>query len=254
MSTPTESSNSDSYHSDETDSDSHELQLLAQLRDRTRSAYESEMTLKEKVARYKNKVKDLKNQLSESHTSPQSSESSSRTSNSSPPSTSHKSFSSKSSTRSNSSSPSPISDSVPPKTETHRQYVKELEQYAKVRCSDADQIISYLRTGKRYAIQACFSSSESNELFTKMSEEISNLTITNRRLEHQLQKVCLLAETYSRDHARRQSKRSKPIEDSHRQLCEFICQLFPQYSTPGEAPNTDHCRRILLSVSKNLPN
>jgi hypothetical protein len=209
-----ESNNSEgSQNSSDTDSDSQEMQLLARLRDRTRAAYQSEVSLKEKLSQYKNKVKTLKNQLSESGAP---SSTSSRASQSSAPSstTSQRRLSVRSATP-RSPSICPPSECAPressirseTKTESHRRYVRDLENYAKVRCSEADQILSYLRSGKPYTIEACFSSSESNELFTKMSQEIAELTAANRTLQAQLDEVCRLAETYSRDHARRKTKR-----------------------------------------------
>jgi hypothetical protein len=89
-----------------------------------------------------------------------------------------------------------------------------------------------------------------------MSDEISELTIANRRLQAELDKVCRLTDTYVQEHARRKAKRTEAIsraltaEDSLRQLCLFISQLFPQFSNPCDPPTADTARRILLAVSR----
>jgi predicted component of type VI protein secretion system len=141
-------------------------------------------------------------------------------------------------------------------TDAHRRYVDELEQYAKVCCSDDDPILNYLRTGRRYAIQASFSTTESNELFTKISQEFSDLNEANRDLKSQLEHLCSLTDTYAAEHERRKSKRSALVErattadDSLRDLCELIARMFPHAVEPGKSANIEQALRILLSVSQ----
>jgi hypothetical protein len=131
-----------------------------------------------------------------------------------------------------------------------------------VRCTEADQILAYLKTGKQYKIEARLDLAESNELFAKMSEEISELKIAKRNLEEELERVCRLTENYAKEHERRKVKRSqelaklaanaKSAQDSHIQLCQFIVQLFPQFVHGGELTGPDQARRILLAVAQRL--
>jgi hypothetical protein len=149
------------------------------------------------------------------------------------------------------------------RSDSRRQYLRNIEKYATVRCLEADQIIGYLRTGKEYRVEARLGSSESNDLFQGMSAEIGRLTRERDELQARVQKMCRLTERYAREHAARKAKRKEETdalttkanqaERDYSQLCRLIVQLFPTFVPDMAEPmNVQQLRHILVNVAHKL--
>lgn len=143
------------------------------------------------------------------------------------------------------------------KTDFHREFVEDLERFGRVKCTEADKIIKYLKTGKKYNIEANFTSSEASDLFRKMSGEITRLSAEKTEIEAKLEHVLSLVKKYTDDHKRKRHKEKhlhsqmQQSQQECHEIYQFIGDLFPQFSN-GQVVCRENAKSILLSVAKCL--
>lgn len=150
-----------------------------------------------------------------------------------------------------------IRSKKPTRTDFHREFVADLERFSKVKCTEADRILKYLKTGKKYRIEATFNSSEASDLFRKMSSEITRLSSEKAETEAKLDHVLSLVKRYTEEHKKKKSEkelllsRLREAEQETRDIYQFISDLFPQFSN-GQTVSRENAKSVLVAVAKCL--
>ena len=130
-----------------------------------------------------------------------------------------------------------------------------------MKCTEADRILKYLKTGKKYRIEATFNSSEASDLFRKMSSEITRLSSEKAETEAKLEHVLSLVKRYTEEHKKKKSanksekdlllSRLRESERESREIYQFISDLFPQFSN-GQTVSRQNAKSVLVAVAKCL--